>query len=181
MRTGGGTEELSRKSAKSPQAKTRQPRRRLTTADYQAVRAFRHTLRRFLAFSESAVRIRGLTPQQHQALLAIRGHPGPEPITVGELADCLLIKNHSAVGLVSRLAERDLVIREISNVDRRRVVLTLTPAALGQLEEITRQHLGELGRTADTFRELLEILQRLDVDGALDQASIPPLGPSPPA
>ncbi|WP_293676373.1 helix-turn-helix domain-containing protein, partial [uncultured Phenylobacterium sp.] len=90
-------------SAYPAPAPQRRARRRLSPGDYQALGAFRQALRRFLAFSESGARTLGLTPQQHQALLAVRAHPGPGAISVGELARALLIKNHSALGLVDRL------------------------------------------------------------------------------
>lgn len=139
--------------------------RRLTAADYQALGAFRHALRKFLAFSEVGARALELTPQQHQALLAIRAHPGPGPMSIGQLADCLLIKNHSAVGLVARLVERGLVVRESSPEDRRRVILRLTPPAEAKLETISQSNLGELNRASDIFRELLGTLRQLDADG----------------
>jgi hypothetical protein len=45
----------------------------LADEDYTALADFRHALRQFLAFSEQAATTCGLTPQQHQALLAIAG------------------------------------------------------------------------------------------------------------
>ena len=85
--------------------------RRVTPTDYQALDAFQLALRRFLALSESGAMELGLTSQQHQALLAVRAHRGPGEITIGELANTLMIKNHSAIGLVDRLVERDLLER----------------------------------------------------------------------
>jgi len=99
----------------------------LTDDDYQALGEFRRAIRQFLAFSEEGARAYGLTSQQHQALLAIKAHRGPDPISIGDLAQCLLIKNHSAVELVARLIERDLVSRRDDEADRRRVVLALRP------------------------------------------------------
>ena len=72
-------------------------------ADYQALSDFRYALRRFLAFSSDAAREVGLTPQQHQALLAIMGHPAAVAMTIGMLAERLLLKHHSTVELVDRL------------------------------------------------------------------------------
>ncbi|WP_374471649.1 MarR family winged helix-turn-helix transcriptional regulator [Phenylobacterium sp.] len=147
----------------APPARVR--RRRLTAADYQALGAFRYALRRFLAFSEAGAKALDLTPQQHQALLAIRAHTGPDPMSIGDLAECLLIKNHSAVGLVARLVDRGLVVRRASAEDRRRILLHLTPAAEGKLETISRNNLGELNRASDIFRELLGTLRQLHADG----------------
>lgn len=133
----------------------------LSTEDFQSVGAFRLALRKFAAFSDASAREAGLTSQQHQALLAIRAHSGPEPMTIGELAECLLIKNHSAVELVGRLAERDLVVRAPSEADRRRILLRLTPPAEAMLEAITRRNLAELSSNGPIFRDLLRTLKRI--------------------
>jgi DNA-binding MarR family transcriptional regulator len=141
--------------------RSRSPRR-LTEADYQALGAFRNALRRFLAFSEAGAVALGLTPQQHQALLVVRAHGGPAPISVGELAEGLLIKNHSALGLVDRLAARGLLTRAPAADDRRRVALTLTPEGRRVLETISHDNLGQLKSTLPVFTDLIEALQRLD-------------------
>ncbi|HEY0648075.1 MarR family winged helix-turn-helix transcriptional regulator [Phenylobacterium sp.] len=138
-------------------------RRRLSPEDYQALGAFRHALRRFLAFSESGAQALGLTPQQHQALLAVRAHPGPQAMSVSELASALMIRNHSALGLVERLVERGLLARGSSNEDRRRVLLTLTDTGARKLETISRNNLGELKSDLPVFTELLQALEQLDV------------------
>lgn len=147
-------------------AAKRASRRRLNLEDYRALAAYRLALRRFLAFSEAGALRQDLTAQQHQALLAIRAHLGPEPMSVGELAECLLIKNHSAVGLVARLQERGLVVRAPSDSDRRRVVLTLTKEAESKLEIISRDNFGELKRSAFEIADLLETIARLEQRGA---------------
>ena len=134
----------------------------LDDSDYRALSAFRQALRKFLAFSEAAARDHGLTAQQHQAILAIRAWSGPEPMSIGELADALMIRNHSAVGLVARLQERDLVMREPSAGDRRRVLLRLTPHGKRVLEDISRANLAELRGEVAAFRDLLESLHRLE-------------------
>jgi DNA-binding MarR family transcriptional regulator len=134
----------------------------LTHEDYAALGAFRMALRRFLKFSEAAAQASGLTAQQHQALLAIRAHAGAEPMSIGELAACLLIKNHSAVGLVARLQARGLVERNPSPDDRRRVQLTLTPEADRVLEQISRENIVELRESAEAFDALLSALRRID-------------------
>ena len=78
-------------------------RKPITKSQYENLAAFRFALRKFLRFSEDAAGAAGLTPQQHQALLAIKGFPGRDHVTVGELAERLQIKPHSAVGLIDRL------------------------------------------------------------------------------
>jgi len=160
-------------AATAPRGSRRPSRRRLKTEEYRALGAFRRALREFLAFSEAGSRALGLTPQQHQALLAVRAHVGSEPMSIGELAECLLIKNHSAVGLVSRLVDRGLMVRTPSTFDRRRVVLALTPEAVDRLETISRNNLGELNRASDVFRELMGALRRLDAEGLWDQPPPP--------
>lgn len=132
----------------------------LTDEDYRALGDFRRAIRQFLAFSEQGARDHGLTAQQHQALLAIRAHPGPDPISIGELADSLLIKNHSAVELVARLVERDLVARRDSDTDRRRVVLELKPGGAAALEAISRRNLNRLNQGADILAEIIETARR---------------------
>jgi DNA-binding MarR family transcriptional regulator len=137
--------------------------RRLKEADYQALGAFRHALRKFLAFSEEGARQHGLTSQQHQALLAIRAHPGPGPMSVGQLANSLLIKNHSALGLVDRLVERGLLTRSAAPADRRRVELAITNSGGEILEAISRNNLGQLKSALPIFSELIQSLERLDL------------------
>src|SRR6476620_7305478 len=103
--------------------KKKQP---LTKSEYEKLAAFRFALRQFLRFSEEAAQEAGVTPQQHQALLAIKGYPGREEVTLGELAERLQIQHHSTVGLVYRLVAESLVLRQASDVDRRQVHIRLT-------------------------------------------------------
>ncbi len=120
----------------------------LNKAEYQLLAAFRYTLRRFLRFSEESARAVGIEPQQHQALLAIKGFPERERMTIGELAERLQIKHHSAVELADRLVSNGLAARELDSADRRQVYLTLTPhgeAVLGQLTTAHREELRRLG------------------------------------
>jgi DNA-binding MarR family transcriptional regulator len=118
----------------------------ITRADYQALSEFRYLLRRFLEFSQTAARGVGLTPRQHQALLAIKGFPDDRRVTVGDLAERLRIRHHSTVELVDRLCDAGLVIREHDEKDQRRVVLTLTAQADEHLAELSAAHLDELSR-----------------------------------
>lgn len=118
-------------------------------------------MRQFLRFSEEGAQDCGITSQQHQALLAIRSHFGPEAITIGELAERLLIKNHSAVELVARMAERDLIERLPSDEDRRRVLLRMRPQGAEILEVISRRNLGQLGETAEILARILRTVKRL--------------------
>jgi DNA-binding MarR family transcriptional regulator len=130
----------------------------LDDADYAALAEFRHTIRRFLAFSEAHAARVGLTPQQHQALLAIRAAQ-PDQATVGHVADQLVLKPHSATGLVDRLAGLELITRETAENDRRRALLRLTDKALGILEELSATHRDEIQRLRP---ELSNILRQFD-------------------
>src|SRR4051794_31795633 len=98
----------------------------LSKADYDTLAEFRFALRKFLLFSENAAAGEGLSPQHHQALLAIKGYPGREEVTIGELAARLQLRHHSVVGLVKRLESEGLVQRASDDEDRRRVMLTLS-------------------------------------------------------
>jgi len=142
----------------------------LGEAEYRSLGDFRRAIREFLAFSEQGAREHGLTSQQHQALLAVKSHTGPEPMSIGELAACLLIKNHSAIGLVARLVERDLVSRRESGLDRRRVVVELRPRGAQVLESISIRNLERLNRTAEILVSLLKTVRRLEGRGAWTEA-----------
>ena len=118
----------------------------LSQSDYERLAAFRHLLRRFLVFSQDAAEKSGLTAQQHQALLAIKGFPGRDFVTTGELAERLCIRHHSAVGMVDRLEIKELVVRRIGGIDRRQVLVQLTPAAEGILMGLSLAHKAEIER-----------------------------------
>ena len=130
----------------------------VTDADLTTLAAFRYTLRRFLRFSETAADAAGLTAQQYLALLAIKGSPDPDYVTVRVLAERLQIEHHSAVGLIDRLAERELVRRGTSPEDRREVRLGLTPRGLQLLRKVATANRGEL---AGMKNELIDLLGRL--------------------
>lgn len=146
---------------------------RLSDAEYMALGEFRWSMRQFLQFSEEGAREQGISSQQHQALLAIRSHSGPEAMTIGGLAERLLIKNHSALELVARMAENGLVERCVSEEDRRRVLLRLLPRGAEILETISLRNLGQLNETAAILAEILETVRRLDLGGALAKPGRP--------
>lgn len=119
-------------------------RPRPTARDYEELLGFRTALRRFLRWSEDAARAVGLTPAQHQLLLAIKGHPGKAAPTVGQLSDYLVSKHHSVVELIDRAVEAGLVERRRDTDDHRIVHLLLTPLGEERIEELSRLHLEEL-------------------------------------
>jgi DNA-binding MarR family transcriptional regulator len=121
---------------------------RLTDADYEDLLTLRTGLRRFVRWSEQQAEAADLTPAQHQLLLAIRGHPDPRGPTIGEVADYLLLRHHSAVGLIDRADAAGLVKRVRDPDDHRLVRLQLTAAGRKRLEALSAQHLEELQRLA---------------------------------
>lgn len=122
--------------------------------DYAALAEFRFALRKFQAFSDDRATQEGLTPQQHQALLALRAAPATEA-TVGYIARRLLLKPHSATGLLDRLEKQGLVTRHIGDADRRRAQLRLTPQALDILAKLSNAHREEIGRLKPLLIEML--------------------------
>jgi DNA-binding MarR family transcriptional regulator len=112
--------------------------------DYQALADFRFEIRRFLNVSERLVHAAGIEPQQHQALLAIKGLPAHRVATIGVLAERLLIQHHSAVELVNRLEAKGLLRRARGVADRREVVLTLSRRGEALLKLLTHPHRAEL-------------------------------------
>lgn len=129
----------------------------LTDADYKGLADLRYALRRFQAFSEGEAQAAGLTPQQHQALLAIRAAP-PGDASIGYVAERLVLKPHSATGLVNRLEALGLVRRTISAHDRRFAILELTDRAGALLERLTTVHRTEINRLRPLLSELLHKL-----------------------
>lgn len=116
---------------------------KMNDADYALLADFRATLRNFMAFSETQARSVGLTPQQHQALLTIRG-TALGNATVGYVAERLMLKPHSASGLLSRLEEAGFVLRESDPMDQRKTFMRLTVEAEQLLESLSLAHLEEL-------------------------------------
>jgi DNA-binding MarR family transcriptional regulator len=119
---------------------------RLTDADYEDLLTLRTGLRRFLRWSEQQAEEAGLTQAQHQLMLAIRGHSDPRGPTIGEVADYLLLRHHSAVGLIDRADAAGLVERSRDPEDHRIVRLQLTKMGTKRLESLSAQHLEELQR-----------------------------------
>lgn len=123
----------------------------MSDTEFERLLAFRDGLRQFLRWSEGEAKRSGLTPAQHQLLLAIRGHAGDAP-SVGEVAEHLLLRHHSAVELVDRAAEAGLVRRIADRDDHRVVRLALTAAGERKLAALAAAHLDELPRFAELVR-----------------------------
>jgi len=125
-----------------------------TDAEYRRLLAFRTNLRRFLHWSEEQAHEAGLTPAQHQLLLAIRGHDDERGPTIRDVAASLLLRHNSAVGLVDRAVDAGLVTRHVDPDDHRVVRLRLTQAGARKLRTLSRVHLEELRRLAPSIRRL---------------------------
>jgi DNA-binding MarR family transcriptional regulator len=128
----------------------------LDDTDYRLLSEFRHALRAFLHFSEEEAAAKGLTPQQHQALLAVRG--AGAPMTVGELAERLMLRPHSATGLVDRLVQAEMILRVADEGDRRRVALALTSRGENALHALSAAHQAEIRRIKPLLTDLLSRL-----------------------
>lgn len=126
-----------------------------TRTDFEHLLAFRSSLRRFQRWSEDQARAAGLTHVQHQLLVAVKGHPGAEPPTVGELADYLLLRHHSAVELIDRAEAAHLVARVTDGRDARLVRIRITAKGERILRELTPAHLVELHGLAAVLDELV--------------------------
>ncbi len=141
------------------------PEREPTTkTEYEILAEVRYALRRFLRFSESAASEVGLTPQQHQALLAIKGFPGREKITIGELAERLQIRHHSAVGLADRLEADRLIKRSPGTDDRRQVYISLTPHGDAIIKRLSALHHEQLRRLSPQLRELMTRIDEMSAE-----------------
>jgi DNA-binding MarR family transcriptional regulator len=142
----------------------KKPKNDLTDADYEALSNLRYTLRRFMDFSASAAQEEGLPAQQHQALLAIRGHRSEDAMTIGLLSERLLIAPHSATELVGRLVAAGYVSRKADPADKRRQTLELTEKADDVLRRLTAIHMTEI---RDMAPKLIDILKGLQTDGEI--------------
>lgn len=134
----------------------------LSRHDYETLAAFRHALRRFATFSAERAREAGLTTHQHQALLALKA--GGE-MTVGQLAEELIVAPHTAAELVARLEAADLVGKAHDSADRRRVLLRLTAASEAALARLTLAHKRELRALGPRLAALLAALEGEDGAG----------------
>ena len=134
---------------------------KLRAQEYQQLAAFRQALREFMRFSEVAAEKSGLTAQNYQALLILRACPQDGRVTINDLAQQLLIRHNSAVGLVDRLAGQGLVAREPSAEDGRKVYLRLTAKGDRLLERLAEVHREELRRIAPELEKLLHSIRSL--------------------
>lgn len=121
---------------------------------------FRATIRQFQSFSEQICAAEGLTSQQYQALQILAVHQGPQPVTITELAQRLIIRHNSAVGLVDRLEKEGLLTRRPSEEDRRNVALDFTEHGADVVKRLATKHRVELHRVAPELGEHIERLAK---------------------
>jgi DNA-binding MarR family transcriptional regulator len=129
--------------------------RQLTREDYENLLAFRASVRRFQHWSQTQARGAGLTPAQHQLLLAIKGHPAAHGPTVGDLAGYLLLRPHSTVELVDRAEAAGLVERWDDDDDGRLTRVRLTSDGENRLDRLAPAHLDELENLAPVLDQLV--------------------------
>ncbi|MGH3157734.1 MAG: MarR family winged helix-turn-helix transcriptional regulator [Streptosporangiaceae bacterium] len=127
---------------------------KLSQTDYENLLAFRTGLRRFQHWSESQARQAGLTPAQHQLLVAVKGHQGDSGPTISDLASYLMLRHHSTVELIDRAVDAGLVSRTRDDHDGRLTRISVTPVGEQRLQQLAPAHLDEL-------RQLAPVLDRL--------------------
>jgi len=134
----------------------------LTDAEYEDLLAFRTHLRRFNHWSEEQARRMGLTHMQHQLLLAVRGHRDPAGPTIGDVAEYLLLRHHSAVELANRVEAGGWARRIRDGRDGRVVRLQLTDRGARILETLSDLHRAEIARLAPLLEHLvIEVPQQV--------------------
>jgi DNA-binding MarR family transcriptional regulator len=142
----------------------------LSQADYEALARFRQALRHFMAFSDTMLEAVGLGPRRYQAMLAIRAQAGESQISVGELAERLLIKPNTAAELVNRLESAGMIVRVRDAVDRRRALLALTPEGAAKLDEVAQIHFAKLQESRAAFITMFGAEPGMEPDAAQSQA-----------
>ncbi len=130
----------------------------MDSIDFETLAAFRYQIRKFLRFSKDLLRAEGLTPDQYQALLAIRAGRARGKLSIRDLAEQLQVRHHSTVGIVDQLVLRQAVVREVAPQDRRKILLTLTEKGEEMVERLAPPHREELTRLSP---EMIRTLQRL--------------------
>lgn len=133
-------------------------RRHIRDADYARLLTVRTGLRRFERWSAEQAAAHGLTASQHQLMLAVKGHAEPQGPTIGEAADYLLIRHHSAVELADRSEKAGLILRTRDAEDHRAVRLQLSADGARILEALTSAHLEEIARLTPLFESMIDTL-----------------------
>ena len=132
----------------------------LTKHDFEVLADFRYQIRKFVRFSEQIARRHGITPRQYLLLLHVKGYPGRDWATIGELAERLQAKHHGVVALVSRCEKQGFVERRRSSEDRRRIEIRLLENGERVLEKLARLHRAELLSLQGRF--VVPVIQAFD-------------------
>jgi DNA-binding MarR family transcriptional regulator len=130
--------------------------------DFETLATFRYQIRKFLRFSKDLLGAEDLTPDQYQALLAIRASSARGKLSIRELAEQLQVRHHSTVGIVDQLVRREAVAREVAPTDRRKILLALTEKGEEMIQRLAPPHRDELNRLSP---EMIQTLQRLGSGG----------------
>jgi DNA-binding MarR family transcriptional regulator len=132
----------------------------LSDPHYHSLAAFRYGLRKFLRFSKDYLTAQGgLTPEQYEALLALKAFSPPEGLVISEVSERLQVKHHTAVSLIDKLVKRRLVTRKRGTADRRKVHVRLTPSGVAVVSRVAGEHRAVLRRL---MPELVTALQGLE-------------------
>jgi DNA-binding MarR family transcriptional regulator len=123
--------------------------------DFSKLLGFRVAVRRFLHWSEEQAKSVGLTASQHQLLLCIRGSDGPPDPAIGDIAECLMLRHHSAVELVDRAELAGVVVRHSDPEDARVIRVRLTAKGSKLLLKLTDAHLEELRRLGALLKPIV--------------------------
>jgi DNA-binding MarR family transcriptional regulator len=134
----------------------------LSDAEFEQLLALRTGLRRFVHWSEERARNAGITPAQHQLLLAVRGHPGKAGPTIGELAGYLMLRPHSTSELIDRAVGAGLVTRAPDPANASIVHVGLTPFGVDKLRELSAAHLEELAELGPAMRTLWKAIEQFE-------------------
>jgi len=126
--------------------------------EFETLANFRYQIRKFLRFSKDLLSSEDLTPDQYQALLAIRASSSNGKLSIRDLAEQLQVRHHSTVGIVDQLVHRAAVVREVATDDRRKILLTLTPKGEEMVQRLAPPHHRELSRLCP---EMIDTLQRI--------------------
>ena len=128
---------------------------------YENLARFRFALRQFLSFSEATTSKAGVSPQQYQALLVIQTHIDGGGATIRDVADQMLLQHHGGVQLVDRLVAMGLVKRRRSDLDRRKVIVSITAKGTGLLRRLASAHIDELLKQEPLLAESLKRLRQI--------------------
>lgn len=144
-------------------------RKEISLLDYQALAEFRYELRKYIRFSEQTARAAGIEPQQQQLMLVVKGMPEDKLPTISNIAERLQLQHHSAVELIDRLEERELVERHRDDLDQRRVLIQITPQGEEVLQELSMHNLEELRTAAPSLVRALNALMTESIRSGEEQ------------